>query len=145
MAGAEHECIYQPLMDVFSHYDKLAEWIFKDEWLLGGFRLDFFDTSVPKNNPIHFAPSDRELQAAIYERIAMSHVVVIPTGMYASHSKWIRKEIDGSVLCQKPILAVDPWAQKRAASVVLAASARAVGWNKQSVINGVWNLGQGHY
>lgn len=127
------------------HYNKLAEWIFDERWFINDTQLNFFDTSVPKDNPIHFAPSDQELQAAIFQRIAQSHVVVIPTGMYASYSKWIGKEIEGSRLYRKPILAVDPWAQKRASSVVMAASTQAVGWNKQSVINGVWNLGNGNY
>ena len=127
------------------HYNTLAEWIFEDGWFINGTRLNFFDTSVPRDNPIHYAPSDQALQAAIYERIAASHVVVIPTGMYANHSKWIKKEIGGSVLHRKPILAVDPWGQKRAASVVMAASTQAVGWNKRSVINGVWHLGNGNY
>ncbi|GGM11841.1 hypothetical protein GCM10011534_37460 [Pseudooceanicola nanhaiensis] len=128
-----------------NHYDKLAEWIFEEYWSINGVRLNFFNTSVPKDNPIHFAPSDKALQTAIYERIAKSDVVVIPTGMYSNHSKWIRKEIDGSALYHKPILAVDPWAQKRASSTVMSASTRAVGWNKQSVIDGVWNLGNGNY
>lgn len=128
-----------------NHYDKLAEWIFEEYWSINGARLNFFNTSVPKDNPIHFAPSDKALQTAIYERIAGSDVVVIPTGMYSNHSKWIRKEIDGSALYYKPILAVDPWAQKRVSSTVMSASTRAVGWNKQSVINGVWHLGNGNY
>lgn len=127
------------------HYNKLAVWIFEDKWNIEGTPIHFFDTSVPKDNPIHYAPSDQALQAAIYQRIEQSDVVVIPTGMYANHSKWIRKEIDGCRLFGKPILAVDPWAQKRAASVVMAASTKAVGWNRQSVINGVWHLGNGNY
>lgn len=125
------------------HYNKLAEWIFETAWSLNGHHLHFFDTSVPRDNPIHFAPSDQALQKAIFDRIFESQVVVIPTGMYANHSKWIQKEINGSNLYSKPILAVDPWGQKRAASVVVSASKRAVGWNKQSVIDGVWQLGNG--
>lgn len=125
------------------HYNRLAEWIFEEKWSLNGQRIHFFNTSVPRDNPIHFAPNDAALQQAIYERIAISHVVVIPTGMYAHHSKWIKKEIAGAKLYQKPILAVDPWAQKRAASVVAEASNEVVGWNKQSVIEAVWRLGNG--
>ncbi len=123
------------------HYDKLAEWIFDEAWSVDGQPIHFFNTSVPKDNPIHFAPNDAALQQAIYERIFDSHVVVIPTGMYANHSKWIGKEIDGAKLYAKPIVAVDPWAQKRASSVVAEAAAEAVGWSKKSIINAVWRLG----
>ena len=124
-----------------NHYDRLAEWIFDEAWTLNGQRIQFINTSVPRDNPIHFAPNDAALQQAIYQRIANSHVVVIPTGMYANYSKWIRKEIDGAKVYRKPILAVDPWAQKRASSVVADAADDAVGWNKQPIINAVWRLG----
>lgn len=101
----------------------------------------FYDTSVPKDNPIHYAPSDAQLKAAIFQRISGSNVVVIPTGMYAHYSKWIRKEIEGARLYSKPILAVDPWGQKRAASVVAEAANETVGWNKQSIVDAIWRLG----
>jgi len=68
-------------------------------------------------------------------------VVVIPTGMYANYSKWIQKEINGAKQYLKPIVAVDPWAQKRASSVVAEAADECVGWNKRSIIDAVWRLG----
>ena len=126
-----------------NHYDRLAEWIFEEAWSVNDQRIQFLNTSVPRDNPIHYAPNDATLQQAIYERIAISHVVIIPTGMYANYSKWIRKEIDGATLYRKPIIAVDPWAQKRASSVVADAAAESVGWNKQPIINAVWRLGNG--
>lgn len=125
------------------HYDRIAGWIFDEIWNANGQRVYFANTSVPRDNPIHFAPNDAALQQAIHQRIAQSHVVVIPTGMYAHYSKWIKKEIDGAKLYRKPILAVDPWAQKRAASVVAAAANESVGWNKQSIVDAVWRLGNG--
>jgi len=126
------------------HYDRLAEWIFDEVWSWNGQRILFVDTSVPRENPIHFAPNEVTLQRAIYERIENSHVVVIPTGMYANHSKWIGKEIAGAKLLSKPIVAVDPWAQKRTSSVVAQAASEAVGWNKQSIIDAVWRWGNGN-
>lgn len=125
------------------HYEKLSQWIFEDSWSISGRPIEFFNTSVPRDNPIHYAPNDATLQHAIYERIANSHVVVIPTGMYANYSKWIQKEIDGARIHGRPIVAVDPWAQKRASSVVASAASESVGWNKQSIINAVWRLGNG--
>lgn len=125
------------------HYDRIAGWIFDEVWTSNGQQVYFANTSVPRDNPIHFAPTDAMLQHAIYQRIAESHVVVIPTGMYAHYSKWIKKEIDGAKLYRRPILAVDPWAQKRAASVVAASANESVGWNKQSIVDAVWRLGNG--
>ena len=75
------------------HYDTLASWIFQESWSVGQASLDFRNYSVPKDDPIHNARTDKELKEAIYRQIALSHVIVIPTGMYASYSKWIQKEV----------------------------------------------------
>lgn len=122
------------------HYDTLADWIFNENWSLGQASLDFRDYSIPKNDPIHNANTDKQLKDAIFRKIVMSHVVVIPMGMYANYSKWIKKEIDGSVYHKKPILAVNPWGQEKSSSVVGNAATKKVGWNKQSVIYGIWEL-----
>lgn len=122
------------------HYDTLSSWIFEERWRFGQASLGLRDFSVPKDDPIHNAPTKRELRNAIYNQIKRSHVIVIPTGMYANYSEWIQKEIDGSIEYEKPILAVNPWGQLRRSSVVSSAAVRTVGWNKQSVIDGIWEL-----
>ena len=61
-------------------------------------------------------------------------------GMYANYSKWIQKEIDGASDYGKPILAVNPWAQERSSSIVGDVATKKVGWNKKSVISGIWEL-----
>jgi len=122
------------------HYDKLRDWIFGESWNVNGTPLNFYDRSVPKDNPIHYAPNAEALRQAIWAEIAQSNVVVIPTGMYASYSTWIGKEIDGAKHYGRPILAVDPWGQQKSSSVVMNAASEDVGWTKQSVINGIWKL-----
>jgi hypothetical protein len=127
------------------HYKTLYDWIFGDQWTVNGSPIQFVDSSVPKENPIHYAPNEQTLKAAIYERIAVANVVVIPTGMYASYSRWIGKEIAGAQAYGKPILAVNPWGQERKSSVVGSAATRNVGWNKNPVAQGVWDLANGWY
>lgn len=122
------------------HYDTLANWIFNERWSVGQAALDFRDYSVPKNNPIHNVGTTQALKDAIFNQIARSHVIVIPSGMYATHSKWIQKEIDGAKLYKKPILAVNPWGQEKKAGVVLNNADDGVGWNKEPVINAIWRL-----
>ena len=125
------------------HYDTLADWIFEQNWSSGQASLVFHDYSVPKNDPIHDAPSDRALQNAIFNQISRSHVVVIPLGMYANYSKWIKKEIAGANSYAKHILGVDPWGQQRSSSVVANAAKETVGWNSKSVVDGIWRLYRG--
>lgn len=122
------------------HYDTLSGWIFNEPWSVGQASLDFRDFSVPQNNPIHNALNMQALQNAIYEQIARSHVIVIPSGMYATHSKWIQKEIAGAKNYSKPILAVTPWGQERESGIVVDNADQSVGWNKQPLINAIWSL-----
>ena len=126
-----------------SHYDTLRDWIFDGNWRVGQASMVFLDYSVPKNDPIHNAPSDRALRDAIFRKIARSHVVIIPTGMYANHSKWIRKEIDGARENDKPILGVNPRGQLRTSSVVRNVADETVGWNRKSVVDAIWKLYRG--
>lgn len=122
------------------HYETLSDWIFEESWSVGQASLDFRDYSVPKSDPIHSALTTAALERAIFSQIARSHVIVIPTGMYASYSKWIKREISGADEHSKPILAVTPWDQERESSIVKAAAAKHVGWNKEPVIKAIWQL-----
>ena len=124
------------------HYDKLAEWLFDLVWSGRGYDVKYHNTSIPATDPIHYAQNVQQLRAAIYDRIAISNVVVIPTGMYVNYSKWIQEEIGGANSFGVPILAVDPWGQERKSSVVSNAASEIVGWNSDSVANGVWRLTQ---
>lgn len=125
------------------HYETLEEWIFNQNWRQGQASLVFRDFSVPKNDPIHNAPTVRALRDAIFNKIARSHVVVIPLGMYANYSKWIQKEIDGANSYAKPILGVNPWGQERSSFVVGNAAKEVVGWNSKSIVGGIWRLYRG--
>lgn len=121
-------------------YDKLEEWIFRENWSVGQASLHFLNFSVPKHNPIHNANNEAELRKAIYVQMARAHVIVIPTGMYATHSNWIQKEIDGANYYKKPILAVVPRGQVRRPSVVMDNAKQEVGWTKGGVIQAIWQL-----
>ena len=123
-----------------NHYDTLADWIFNEQWSVGQASLDFRDYSVPRHDPIHHANNDAQLRAALNDKISRSHVIVIPTGMYASYSKWIQKEVDGANYFGKPILAVNPHGQQRVSGIVADNAHSQVGWNKKPVINGIWKL-----
>lgn len=123
-----------------NHYTTLADWIFNRNWSVGQASLDFRNYSVPQNDPIHNANNDKQLREALYRQIAMSHVIVIPTGMYAAYSKWIQKEIDGAGTHNKPILAVNPWGALRTSADVKDAADKVVGWNAESVVSGIWEL-----
>lgn len=125
------------------HYNTLSEWIFNQKWTKNdGTSIIFNDLSVPKDNPIHYASNDHQLRDAIYQKVLLSNIVVIPSGMYASHSKWIGKEIEGAKSYSKPILCVNPWGQQKNSSVVEENADSSCGWNKKSVVDAIWSLYQ---
>lgn len=94
----------------------------REPWTSGQARVRFADYSVPKDDPIHNAPRISDLEDAIFSKIARSHIVIIPTGVYATYNKWIKREIRSSRTMSKPILAVNPRAQQRTSSVVTDAA-----------------------
>lgn len=122
------------------HYATLSKWIFGQSWRVGQASLDLRNYSVPVTDPILGAKTDKALREAIYRQICRSHVVVIPTGMYANYSKWIGKEIDGARAYGKPILAVDLRGALRTSSVVGGSAAQCVAWNSNSVVSAIWDL-----
>jgi hypothetical protein len=123
-----------------THYETIEEWIFKEKWAAGQASLEFRNFSIPQDDPIHNAPTDNALQKAIYNQIMRSHIVIIPTGMYTTRSKWIKKEVDGAKHYQKPIIAVNPWGQERKAIDIQNVADKIVGWNKKPLIEAVWSL-----
>jgi len=121
-------------------YDTLANWIFEKKWSVGQASLDLRNYSVPRHDPIHNADNDLQLKRAIFNQMAMSHVIVIPMGMYAAHSRWIQKEIEGANQYRKPILAVVPRGSLRVPEIVSNNADLEVGWNSDSVVDGIWKL-----
>ena len=122
------------------HYETLSKWIFERSWRAGQAAIAFHNYSVPETDPILNASNDKQLRDAIYRQISRSHVIVIPTGMYANYSKWIGKEIDGAAQYGKPILGVDLRGSIRTSSVVGNAASKRVLWNSDSVASGIWDL-----
>lgn len=104
----------------------------------------FRNLSVPKDNPIHNAPNQETLYNAIYNQIRPTSVVPIMTGIYATHSKWSNREIQiakKEFYFPKPIIAVKPWAQTNASTVVAQNANELVIWNTESIIAAIRKWG----
>jgi hypothetical protein len=99
--------------------------------------FSFRNYSVPKDDPISDAPNEQALYNAIYNQMRPASVVLIMAGVYATHSKWINKEVDiakRQFTTPKPIVAVKPWAQTNVSSVVRDNADELVAWNTESVV-----------
>lgn len=93
--------------------------------------------SIPKDDPIHNAPYDYQLRAAIKNQMQHASCVLILAGVYASYSKWINIEISLAQEMEKKIIAIEPWASKHTSTVVKNAADEIVGWNTDSIIKAI--------
>lgn len=94
--------------------------------------------SVPKNDPIHNAANDAELYAAIKRQMGPVHCVVMLSGVYSTHSKWINKEIQIAKRdYSKPIVAVDAWGAERTSKVVTDNADFTASWRSSSIVKAI--------
>lgn len=93
--------------------------------------------SVPPHNPILNAANDAELESAIENKIRPCSAVLIMAGVYATHSKWINKEIEIAQRMGKPIIAVKPFGAERISTVVRNAAHAECAWNTESIVRAI--------
>ncbi|MDD2609369.1 MAG: TIR domain-containing protein [Giesbergeria sp.] len=93
--------------------------------------------SVPQDDPIHNAPNQAALRAAIERQIKPASVVLILAGVYATYSKWINVEIEIAAQLGKPIIAIEPWGSEKTSKVVKDAADKIVKWQTDSIVNAI--------
>jgi hypothetical protein len=96
--------------------------------------------SVPKDDPIHNAPTSSQLYAAIKQKMSPCSIVLIMAGKYASYSPWIQKEIKiakSEFIHSKPVIAITPWGAQQISSDVSKAADEIVKWNTESIITAI--------
>jgi len=111
-------------------YDKIVQFLNQE-------RIDYYDHSVPKDNPVHTQGSDWELEEAIEAKIKGVSCVLILAGVYSTYSKWINKEIKIAKKYGKPIIAIEPWASERTSTVVKDNAHEIVRWQASSIANAI--------
>lgn len=118
-------------------YEKVCEMLDSQVTPYG---FNYKNYSVPKDDPIHNAPSEAKLKEAIRAQIKPASVVVIMAGVYSTYSKWINIEIELAQEMGKKILAVEPWASEKTSKTVKDAADKIVGWNSKSIVAGIESL-----
>lgn len=93
--------------------------------------------SVPKDDPIHHAPYDYQLKAAIKAQMQSASYGLILAGVYASYSKWINIEIELAQQMNKTIIAIEPWSSEKTSTVVKNAADKIVKWNTYSIVSAI--------
>lgn len=111
-------------------YDKIEEFLQQEG-------VNYYNHSVPKDDPVHTKGSDKELEAAIEAKMKGCSCVIILAGVYATYSKWINKEIKLAQKYNKPIIAVEYWGAERTSTFVKDAATVIVKWQAKSVADAV--------
>ena len=93
--------------------------------------------SVPKNDPIHNAPYDYQLKAAIRNQMQHASCVLILAGVYSTYSKWINIEIELANELGKRIIAIEPWGAEKTSTVVKNAADENVKWQTSSIVKAI--------
>ena len=120
-----------------SHYDGLITLLRNKPYFA------FRDYSVPKDDPVHTSGSEKELEMAIKRHMLPCGVILVLAGVYATYSKWIKKEIalaQRGFVNRKPIVAIEPWGSERTSTVVKEAADRIVKWNTDSIVEAIREL-----
>jgi len=95
-----------------------------------------WDYAAPKDHPIH-ALGDRELAAAINERLKQSRVFVVPAGVYATFSKWIKIELALAKQLGLPVVAIRLHGAERTSQLVVNNANEYVNWSGKSVADAI--------
>ncbi len=100
----------------------------------------YIDYSVPKDDPIHNAPTDRKLREAIKAKMAPTSCILVLAGVYATYSKWINIELDiakNGFSEPKRIIAVEPWGSEKTSRAVKNTADAIVKWQTSSIVSAI--------
>ncbi len=123
-----------------SHSWKYSDAYVKINNMLGKGKIQYYNHSVPKDDPIHTNGTNNQLYDAIDAKIKGCSCVIILAGVYSTYSKWINIEIEIAKKYKKPIIAVEPWASAKTSAVVKENATKIVSWNYKSVCNAIIEL-----
>jgi hypothetical protein len=105
--------------------------------LLDDQNLNYYNHSVPMDDPIHTNGTDEQLYEAIKNKISGTSCVLILAGVYSTYSDWINKEIEISKAFGKPIIAIEPWGAEKTSKVVRDNATVIVKWQGSSIANAI--------
>ena len=97
----------------------------------------FKNFSVPSDDPVVGARTDKQLETAIENQIRPCSAVLIMAGMYSTYSKWINKEIEIAKRMGKVIIAIKPFGAERISTVVRNAAQAECAWNTNSIVSAI--------
>jgi hypothetical protein len=107
----------------------------------GAPNFSYRNYSVPKDDPVHNAPSQAALRAAIKQQMVFCSVILVVAGKYATFSSWIKNELEiAAVDYDKAILGIRPFGSTQVSSVVQEVAHKIVNWSTSSIVSAIREL-----
>ncbi|MEI6544336.1 MAG: TIR domain-containing protein [Methylococcales bacterium] len=89
-----------------------------------------------KDNPIN-SENESYVKTRLAQKIGTSDIILALTGIYASHSSWMKWELDKALELGTPIIGVIPRGQDKISTIVSTRSIVDVRWNTESIITAI--------
>ena len=89
-----------------------------------------------KEEPIN-SENAKYIKSVLKRRIENSNIVLALAGIYASHSDWMKWEIETAKELDIPIVGIIPRGQERISRVVFDNSIVNVRWNTESIVQAI--------
>lgn len=98
--------------------------------------------SAPEHKPLHNldatdVKTKHEIEEAINRKISGCSCVLVISGMYYNHRKWMQYEIDVARRMNKPIIAIRPRGAQVMPREILAVATEVVGWYTNSIVDAI--------
>ena len=110
------------------------------EFLDDAARFRWSNFSAPRSKPLldpNSSSARSALVAELRDQIRPVHCVLIVSGMYASYSYWISREIELAQDHGKPIVGIRPWGAERTPVAVSDVADEMVNWQTSSIVAAV--------
>lgn len=89
-----------------------------------------------RNTPINSDNADY-IKAVLRSRIKESNIMLALAGIYASHSEWMKWEIETARRNGIPIVGIIPRGRERISKIVYENSIDDIHWNTESIVNAI--------
>lgn len=101
--------------------------------------------SAPEDKPLHNLDATdvrtkSQIMEAIDRKVKLSSCVLVVSGMYYNHRKWMQYEIETAQRMGRPIIAVRPWGAERTPVEITSVATEIVGWNTNSILDAIRRL-----
>ena len=101
--------------------------------------FEWENLSVPDHDPLD---TNAQLQYNLRNQIRPAHVMLVLSGMYTAHSKWMDWEMAFARRIGKPILGIAPWGSRVIPRTVQSNADEIIGWRQDSIVSAIRQHGR---